>query len=451
MLHSHLPIFLVLIAGVALIFHARTEGLHWQMGPAYLSILPLVISSAEPGLQILWCMTAAAGLLTSLLFCFLLPIFSFGPLSGPYPVGTRVYHLVDAGRVESMDPAEGPRELMIQVWYPASASRCPRAAYRRKQETTRLSSYQAVVPTRSGWNAPADGVGPLAVLVFHPAWNGRRTQNTFLTEDLASRGYFVVAVDHTYNSEPVAFPDGHVVRAHHVSAIEDVSNSTAEEVRSIGNAEVLRQAADNCFVLNTLEAWNRQKGSPWFGKLDLSACGILGHSLGGAVAVECFRFDPRVRAAMNMDGWTFGSEVEDKGTIPVCSKLSLSMANVLFFFHGEKDEGQPHASSVEAELNAWDQARIETLAGRYGSYRFHLKSANHLNFTDRPATSPIRRLAGGGLVDPRLAHRILCEATASFFSQALLGQKADWLENPAARYPEIQAHGSRAITSATRS
>ena len=49
---------------------------------------------------------------------------------------------------------------------------------------------------------------PLAVL--SPGFTSPRSTLTALAEDLASHGYVVVGIDHTYESFATAFPDGRV-------------------------------------------------------------------------------------------------------------------------------------------------------------------------------------------------------------------------------------------------
>jgi predicted dienelactone hydrolase len=148
------------------------------------------------------------------------------------------------------------------------------------------------------------------VLLFNPGWGGRRTQSTFLTEELASHGYIVAAIDHPYNSQPVAFPDGRVVVAQPVPAIELLTNTTPDEVKSIGNAEADKQANDDLFVLDELAKLNDQQGSRWYRTLDAANAGALGHSLGGAVSVQAWATDLRIHAALNLDGWSFGTQTQ---------------------------------------------------------------------------------------------------------------------------------------------
>ena len=57
----------------------------------------------------------------------------------------------------------------------------------------------------------AEGVHP--VVVFTHGYTGTFTDYTYIFEDLASRGYVVASVDHTYEATAVAFPDGRFVHS----------------------------------------------------------------------------------------------------------------------------------------------------------------------------------------------------------------------------------------------
>ena len=443
---AQVSVDLFALAALLLLLHAVIEGVHWQMAPAYLSLplLAVAIFLEVSGRNTTAVSVAVLGVLcivASGVILWALPMFRFEPLTGPYRVGTSILCLIDASR-EDQSPS-GYRELMVQFWYPAAASRNPVAPYRRAAETTKISSYQSVLKTSSRLDAPlADSAAPFPVLLFNPAWNGRRTQNTFLVEELASHGFVVAAIDHTHNSEPIAFPDGRVVMAQHERAMEDVSNSTADEVKRIGNSEVARQVLDARFVLDTLTGWTQRQGSRWHQRLDTNRAGALGHSLGGAVSVECWATDPRVRCAMNMDGWTFGHQAstgrrgslaEDSQTMPL-----------LFIYEGNYEPfpdaetaAQSGKSEVEKMVDAWDAEHVRELLQRHGGYWLKLQGSDHMNFTDRTISSPLRRLAGGGTIDPRLAHRILRDYAVNFFSQALLGRHSDLLQGNDRHYAEI--------------
>ncbi len=126
------------------------------------------------------------------------------------PVGTLMMDLVDSDRDDPFLENGSKRELLVRFWYPASPNKdCTRADY----TSPRVWSYFArltrlplpAVTTNSCLNATvADGAHP--VVVFTPGYTGTFTDYTFLFEDLASRGYVVASIDHTYEATAVEFP-----------------------------------------------------------------------------------------------------------------------------------------------------------------------------------------------------------------------------------------------------
>jgi len=194
------------------LLHLVLEGAHWQMAPAYLALLLCLISSFVRGRRLyrLLSLVSILLVLAACAFSIYLPIFKLPEPTGSYAIGTEILPLVnDHPQVPGAASADGKRPLMIQIWYPASQSKAHIAPYRILKETTHLSSYQSVIPTHARWNAPMAG-GSFPVLLLNPAWNGRRTYYMYLVEDLVSHGYIVVGIDHTGNSGPTAFPDGHL-------------------------------------------------------------------------------------------------------------------------------------------------------------------------------------------------------------------------------------------------
>jgi predicted dienelactone hydrolase len=132
-----------LYAGIAtvLILAAQVlvEGSRWQMVPAYAlsglllltSLLLLRLRPASHPTQVAssrgW--RVATGFLAGLaLIAFIfssvlpmiVPIFHFANPSGPYAIGTLIYHWVDQNRADLGDKT-AKREIMVQIWYPAEA------------------------------------------------------------------------------------------------------------------------------------------------------------------------------------------------------------------------------------------------------------------------------------------------------------------------------------------
>jgi predicted dienelactone hydrolase len=306
---------------------------HWQSGPIYLVVafVPLIIRGGSGTRLVI------AGLLTLILTCsavalsLLLPMFRLPEPTGPYAVGTRILHMVDNSRPDSGGRmASGRRELMVQAWYPIDKDQANGrlAPYRRFPETTLLSSYMAVLKTQSWLDksvSPSRQSYP--VILFNPAWKGQRTQSTYLMQELASHGFIVVSIDHTYISGPVAFPNGAVVRSDGVQDIDDFQGRDLTAEQEQGDKEVMLEAADDSFVLDELTRRKENRVDPWYERLELNHVGAAGHSFGGAVAYQVAFSDHRVVSALNMDGWSFGDTVRH-GFRTVTMQMSKSCIGV---------------------------------------------------------------------------------------------------------------------------
>jgi predicted dienelactone hydrolase len=416
-------------------------GAYWQLIPLYLAVILtlyvlIVMKRERPRWLRATLAIAVTGLLaTTAAFTYLLPMFALPKPTGPYAIGTRIEPLVDPVRMETHVP--GPlqsREIMIQIWYPAKPDHQPLAGYRRRRETTLLSSYMAALKTHSYKNAAVATTGaPYPVLLFNPAWGGQRTQNTYQAEDLASHGFIVVGIDHPYNSRPIAFPDGRVLWSQDVHDITDFQNTTVAQQLAIGDKEVRIEAGDDALVLNSLSAANLDPHSPWFGRVDANDAGAFGHSFGGAVAAQICYQDPRVKVALNEDGWAFG-DVPTHGLdkpymfmdddTPAITAAQLKSADV---------QTRRESALDISDMNSFDQTMH-----RFGGYYLLVPESKHFNFADRSLYSPIRGWTDSGSIAPQRAHRIIEAYTLQLFSHYLLHQPAPLLAENHSPYKGVQ-------------
>lgn len=423
------------------------EGPHWQLLPLYLALLllwiatPIIRSWRGRGATVI----AVASMLlvfASVFLCWLMPMFRLPRPTGSYAVGTRILYLVDQGRREDNGPSpSGKRELMLQTWYPASPPTTfafqHLANYQRRTEVTRLASYRSVLKTHSFLDAAIHPGAPYPVLLYNPGWMGERTEGTFQAEELASHGFVVVAVDHTFFGGLVQFPDGRITDSHTAPQLGSFDHSTAAEQSALGDKFVRIEAQDDAFVLDELTRRNQDSSSPWFHKLDLSRVGTFGFSIGGAASAQFAYQDPRVKAALNMDGWTFG----DVGI--------HGLAKPFMVFYEEKGqtiptEAQLHAQSPAErafwQFSAEDYARVNSGMRKNGGYLLFLEGARHVDFTDRSLLSPLRRFTGGGPIDPVRAHSITNRYTLAFFAHTLKGEDQPLLAQNPAPYSEVEVH-----------
>lgn len=356
-------------------------------------------------------LTIAAGLAVAALAVGLAPATASetvpltlpGP-TGPYPVGTKELHLVDADRV---DPWTGePRELMVSLWYPAA-----RNGARARQFPPAVAAFydqNAGVPpgtadfagtvTHSRVGAtPLPGRRP--VVLYSPGGNNSRFLGTTLVEDLASRGYVVVGVDHTPVS-PVQFPD-----------------RVELPRRGVDAAQVMRERVrDTSFVLDELGR---------FPALDLSRVGMVGHSMGGFTAAEAMLTEPRIDAGVNLDG----------SMDPRAGQAAVTgVTRPFLLMGGGLSSGLPHN---HAHNDDWSSFWSASTGWKRDVY---LPAAEHASFTDAQVMLP--QLDGDftpliGTIDPRRSLAVQRRYLAAFFDLHLRGRPTTVFDRPVSPDVEI--------------
>ena len=223
-------------------------------------------------------------------------------VTGPNGVGTREMELVDATRDDPYVADGSPRDLLVRFWYPAqSNTQCELAEYASPKVWNRFSQLTGArlpdVTTNSCMDAPVLG-GAHPVVVFTPGFTGTFTDYTFLFEDLASRGYIIATVAHTYETTGVQFPDGRFVESVLGSYL---SGSLRGDAATMAFAVAVR-LGDLEFVLNELNHLNAASGGPFSGKLDTSRIALAGHSMGGVTALLGVEQDSRFKVGIIIDG-----------------------------------------------------------------------------------------------------------------------------------------------------
>jgi dienelactone hydrolase len=436
---------LTLLGILLAIWHVVRGGTYWQMFPALVGLLVLLGWQLRPNrLRVVPNQTmktrlgVAVVLLCIMSFGLLLfvPMFVLPKPTGPYPVGTRIIYLKDSSRIEDGKQNSGaPRELIVQIWYPAASSNNHFAAYQRLSETSLATSYRSVLWTNSRADAPISQEGnPFFVLLFNHGWAGRRTQDTFLTEDLASHGYVVAAIDHTYNAVRVALPDSRIVdNANGYDPLE-ASKHTAAEIKDTWNKELRKWVDDEVFVLNALQNENIDSKSFWYGRLNTERAGAFGHSFGGAASIQVCTVDPRIQSALNMDGWTFGDIQHRAAKQPTMSMYAKTVPS------GPKDlmPSTPESRTLN-ELNASDESEVAASLKQYGGYKLYVSGTSHMDFTDNPLINPSRRWGQPGHISAVEIQSIVRSYVLAFFDETIRGENPNLLKpGSSSRFHEVQ-------------
>jgi dienelactone hydrolase len=351
--------------------------------------------------------------------------------TGPYPAGTTSLWLTDTSRPDPWVSGVNARELMVSLWYPAVPSDGRRARYMTPAESELQLSSRGItgipqdtlstVQTNAVSDArPAGRQHSLPLVMLSPGFTGSRSTLTALAEDLASHGYVVAGIDHTYESHATAFPDGRVTTC-----------LAREAPRRDGKDEVAAgRAADVCFVVDELTgahpAW------PGAGLIDSSRIAMAGHSAGGAAAIAVMLADSRIRAGIDMDGST-ATPIPDEGLARP------------FLFLGKQSSYTPGSGgSVTPGTREWKLLRGAVITWERdwelltGWKRWLVVAdAVHASFTDLALLADqIGIDTGAGLSGARSLD-ITRAYVRAFFDQHLRGRPQALLDRPSRRYPEV--------------
>jgi len=183
---------------------------------------------------------------------------------GPFDIGVRTVQLIDKNRPDILNIKDGgpivryDRPLTLEVWYPAAlaAGQKPGGEYRV------ITRDPAVIATLSGKAVRAaaplvresDPAGFPLVIISH-GYPGNRFLMSHIGENLASKGFVCVSIDH--------------------------KDSTYDDQKSFGST-LYNRPFDQLFVLNEMDRLSKPgSGSFLAGIVDAARTGIIGYSMGG--------------------------------------------------------------------------------------------------------------------------------------------------------------------------
>ncbi|BAY80706.1 serine-type D-Ala-D-Ala carboxypeptidase [Calothrix parasitica NIES-267] len=364
---------------------------------------------------------------------------SFPEPTGEYSVGTADYYFQDLEREEiyTEDPDDN-RELTVKVWYPTEISEGETAPYLSEELSRELASgfglseeelieLNKQISTNSIINAPvADTESDYPVLLFS---HGFGTPSEFTTtngEELASQGYVVVSMNHTYDAPLTVFPDGRIVGQSPVFNVQNEAEFLEAARQSVGV-----RAEDAQFVLDELEDINAGEGL-LSGKLDLDNVGFLGYSLGGATAAETLLQDDRFKAGINLDGSLLINRVDE------------SLSQPFMFMNSDVFGVGTPTDPLSKELQEIRESFIKNMQN--DGYQLTIDDTNHQSFSDIPIF--LNQLKDSGVdlgdlenfiapIDPERATTIINDYTVAFFDKYLNNEDSPLLVADNSTYPEV--------------
>jgi predicted dienelactone hydrolase len=178
---------------------------------------------------------------------------------GDYPVGVRTLVFTDSGRVDVLNTTEEDppvvydRSLTVEIWYPAHL----REGEELGEEYEAITRNPKITATLIGQAlreaAPAQGEEKFPLIVISHGYPGNRYLLSPLGENLASKGYVVVSIDH--------------------------KDSTYEDQQHI-KSTFYNRPLDQRFIIDSMGELN-STGGFLSGMIDMDNTGVVGYSMGG--------------------------------------------------------------------------------------------------------------------------------------------------------------------------
>jgi predicted dienelactone hydrolase len=181
---------------------------------------------------------------------------------GDYGIGVRTVKMINKDEIDILNVEAGKplprydRPLTVEIWYPADGDEVGgqyNNVYLRDGKT-QVTLYGLAVRNEEPLKADA----PYPLVIISHGYPGNRFLMSHFGENLASKGYIAVSIDHT--------------------------DSTYDNKAAFGSTLVNR-ALDQNFVLNAMEQMNKDSGSFLYNMIDTSNTGLIGYSMGGYGAV----------------------------------------------------------------------------------------------------------------------------------------------------------------------
>lgn len=317
---------------------------------------------------------------------------------GVHAVGARTLQVVDRNRPDILNTKGGEptarydRPLVLEIWYPARLG--PGQSAGGRYET--ITRDPAITTTLHGQAvrdaAPMATAAPFPLVIISHGYPGNRYLMSHLGENLASKGFVVVSIDHT--------------------------DSTYLDQQAFAST-LYNRPLDQLFVLDEL-ARLAQTGSASFlsGRVDVQRTGIVGYSMGGYGVINAIgggfseasvtmkaappngllgeraannpeyraSIDPRIKAAIAIGPWGMQAGLWD------AEGLRAIRTPVLFV-----------AGSVD-DVSGYEQGTRTLFEGAVHAERHLLTFVNAAHNAAAPYPAPIEVMGTGGAAASPYTH-----------------------------------------------
>jgi len=416
-------IALLSVTILVIILHLVIDGTRWQLYTLYLAVLMIEIMisiktimniSLKKRIRIITNVVFSTLIVISFIAAIVFPIYEIPTPTGDYLIGTESFVIEDETRYELYgDDSTEFRKIKIQIWYPAESvdgyEQAPwledgavvsRALSKDFGFPSFFLDQTADIMSNSYVGAPISNASAnYPVIIISHGWRGFRNVHTDYAEELASQGYIVIGIDHTYGSVATFFSEDDIA---YINRDALPPRETTPDFLDYANQLVYTYASDITTTLNYLEEINDSSNPSRFSELlDLEKIGLLGHSTGGGADVAIALNDDRIDAVMGLDAW-----VEPIDETEISKGLSIPS---LFLRSGAWETRDNNANLYSLIENSTVPSNL-----------YQIDGTTHFDFAMDYMYSPLTKYIGmSGTVQEEYLNSILKSLITDFFNETL--------------------------------
>lgn len=328
--------------------------------------------------------------MTVLIFMLILPAIIFPQhkameVTGKYQVATVIYTYMDTKRVETYTATGENRKLNVEMWYPKNA----------------------------------DGKYPL--IVFSHGGFGVKSSNESLYNELASHGYVVCSIDHTYQCFYTTGEDGHTTFMDN-GYMKECSDENAQLSRQQSYEDYQKwmkiRTGDINFVIDyILEEAKNNAADMVYKLVDTTKIGTMGHSMGGSAALGIGRMRDDISAAIALESpFMCDIKVVQDGEFVFTDKVyPVPVLNVYSDDSWSILGKRPQYAENHALLKGTNAT----------AFNVYISGVGHLTLTDFALTSPfLTRIFNGhkSTTDTKYCLKTINKVCLEFFDCYLKGE-----------------------------
>ncbi|QNO15400.1 alpha/beta hydrolase [Alkalicella caledoniensis] len=314
----------------------------------------------------------------------LFPQYDILPTTGSYEVSTVQYIYIDENRVETFTETGDNRKLNVGFWY------------------------------------PENGEGTYPLIIFSHGGISTKTSNESLYNELASHGYIVASIDHTYHSL-FTTDDGKAIlidRNYMKELNVEDAKANPQQSHEYYQKWMNVRTGDINFVIDyIISKATGTQDEAIYELVDIENIGVMGHSLGGSAALAIGRTRTDIKAVIALESPFMGDilGVKDGQFVFTDDIYPIPVLNI-------------YSDSSWNHLEKWPQYKqnYNLLSETDGvAYNIYISGAGHFTLSDLGLLSPIlSRVLNGfkSTTDVKYVLEIINEVSLEFFNSYLKGQ-----------------------------